>query len=227
MRRIQNMGAIAIWMGLCAGCTDDKAGSTSSTASEATADSTSGEPTTSGETTGEPTTGVESTGESTGGEPGTSTSGSSGSSCEMFAENIAMCDPEADEAELVMECEAQQMSAGPGCAAAFDAYVECFADAPCDDPQSCESVYQDYLACMNPVDETCATYGAKLEECMQVPAFEGSAICQQQLDELEPTPACHDAYEAFIVCYSMLSCVDIEMAMGCEEEMNAFAGCGG
>lgn len=217
MRRMQITGVLAIWMVLGVGCADDKNGSSSSTASEVTADSTSGEPTTSGVTTGEPTTG----------EPGTGTSGASGSSCEMFAENIAMCDPEADEAELVMECEAQQLSAGPGCAAAFDAYVECFADAPCDDPQSCEAVYGDYVACMNPVDETCATYGAKLEECMQVPASEGAAICQQQLDELEPTPACHDTYEAFIVCYSMLSCAEIEMAMGCEEEMNAFAGCGG
>ena len=210
MRRIRITGALAIWTGLCVGCADDKDGSASSAPSEATNDSTSGEPTSGGESTGEPTSG-----------------GPGGSPCERFAENIAMCDPEVDPAELAADCEAQQTSAGPACSAAFDAYVECFTTASCDDDQSCMAVYEDYLACMNPVGETCAAYGAKLEQCMDIPAFEGGAVCQQQLDELEPTPACHDGYEKFIVCYTMLSCADIEMATGCEAEMNAFAGCGG
>ena len=220
MRRKKYLLTVAIWTGLCVGCEGNKGGSTTDAASEATAESTMADST----SDAEPTTGESGT---TTGEPGTST-GPGDSPCEAFAENVTMCDPESGSAgELASECETEKMNAGPECTAAFDAYIGCFAGASCDDAGGCEQVYFDYVACVNVVSEVCEAYGAKAEECMLGPATEVGVFCQEQLNELESDPDCHDKYEAFLSCYSMLTCADIEMEAGCEEELNAFAPCAG
>lgn len=205
------------------GC-GDKDDASADAASEATGDSTTSAestvPTTdAGDTTGEPTTS----------EVGTDSGGPAASLCEDFAAKAVMCDPESGAAdEVVAFCEDELAAAGPECAPAFEAYLECVPTASCDEEAPCEQEYLAYVNCGFEAGEVCTAYGAKQAECMMLDAMEEAFYCQFGLDDLYDTdPACGAAYEAYYGCYGTLTCDDIEMLEGCEAEAMGLSVCEG
>lgn len=201
-------GAFSI--GLCAACDDGK--DTSATSGE------SGSTGEIGDETGEPTSSAAS--EPTTSEAGTDSGGPETSLCQDFAAKAVMCDPESGtEAEVVMFCEEELAAAGPECAPAFEAYIECLPTTSCDDEMPCSQEYLAYVYCGVEAGEACTAYGAKQAECMMLDATEQAFYCQFGLDDAyDFDPACGAAYEAYYECYGTLTCTDIEMIQGCEAE---------
>lgn len=198
------------------GSTTDDTGTTGGTGTTGTTGATTSEPTTSEPTTGEPTSGTSSP-----------TTGEPLGPCEAYVAKVIMCDPEADAAEELMDCETerelQEVTSGPTCAALYDEALLCFAGTACEDDAGCEAELDALYACSPEIGPVCQAYGMKYGECFMEDPLEVSKYCQTNLNVITfmNGPACGAAYEDYYVCMTGLDCAALETGMGCEDKQAA------
>ncbi|MEZ4380549.1 MAG: hypothetical protein R3A79_04340 [Nannocystaceae bacterium] len=234
---LMSLGAIPLG---CAG-DDASSGSDSATTSTTTTDATTSTGTTGDSSTSTAATGTDSDSAATtdasttaSETTGDTTTGGPEGACATWAAKYVECFPgDGSYREVINECETARDSYidsyGEACGVAFEGFFACLGEASCaaldeqDYDTICPEAYVGVLmSCYPAVEDTCAAFGAKYNECYgedsPVPAYD----CQLELSmALDTSAECGEATEELYVCLTGLDCADFETETGCDAQFDA------